>query len=277
MPYAQSKMQLLEQLDSGRYGRVYRGTYNGRSCAVKVLPKHRHDVSYHRNRKMIQLEKTHWQIVTGGPGILPLLGTQDDEADVYLASELCAHGSLMSDVKKGRMPERRVSRVMRDVLRAVEWCHRHDVYHGDVKPGNILRADDGTYKLCDFGCSQHAPYATYGCTTRLGTPCYVAPEVFVCADYGFVADVWSVGATAYVLLTGGECPSKKDILVPDLVSEEAQDFLRRAMEMDRYKRPMARDLLGHPFLRVRSDRESENLCCSQENGNVAAAEPCSYV
>lgn len=272
------RYELHEPLDSGRYGRVYRGTYGGRRCAIKVLPKQRHDISYQRNQKMIQSEKLHWQTVSGGPGIVPLFGAFDDGNDTYLASELCTNGSLMKDVKQGRMSEASVACIMRDVLLGVDWCHGHEIYHGDVKPANILMADDGTYKLCDFGCSQHTPNAMHGCTMRLGTPCYVAPEVFVQAEYGFAADVWSAGATAYVMLTGGTCPSKTGVEVPDYVSEEARDFLMRMLVTDPCKRSTASEMLRHPFVAcARSEPVGKNVSCLQDGSSLAATESCSCV
>jgi eukaryotic-like serine/threonine-protein kinase len=90
------------------------------------------------------------------------------------------------------------------VASALAAAHALDIVHRDVKPGNILIADDGTALISDFGISHALGDATLTSTGLVhGTPAYLAPEVARGADSSFASDVFSLGATLYATLEGG--------------------------------------------------------------------------
>ena len=74
--------------------------------------------------------------------------------------------------------------------------------HGDIKPDNLLLSADGNVKIADFGSSRLLAGA--GTLQRtIGTPAYLAPEIVAGQPYhGRQADIWALGVTLYVLLTG---------------------------------------------------------------------------
>jgi serine/threonine protein kinase len=75
--------------------------------------------------------------------------------------------------------------------------------HRDIKPGNVLLADDGTAKITDFGVSHTVGDLTVTDTGILvGTPAYLAPEVAQGQRAGFAEEVFSLGATLYTALEG---------------------------------------------------------------------------
>ena len=83
-------------------------------------------------------------------------------------------------------------------------CHEHNVAHRDLKPENILlNYEDGvvTAKLGDFGCSKLFENSMNTTTSKIGTPLYMAPELFLCQNYKykFECDIWSVGVIFYNL------------------------------------------------------------------------------
>jgi serine/threonine-protein kinase len=85
-------------------------------------------------------------------------------------------------------------------------AHRRGIVHRDLKPGNILLAPDGTPKVADFGLAKFLA-AESGLTRTdsvLGTPSYMAPEQAAgrTKEVGPLADVYSLGAILYELLTG---------------------------------------------------------------------------
>ncbi|MDC0936953.1 serine/threonine-protein kinase, partial [Pirellulales bacterium] len=98
----------------------------------------------------------------------------------------------------------RVARALADVADALRYAHHHDVVHRDVKPSNLLLSSDGRLHISDFGLARfmQAPGMTRT-GECLGTPYYMAPEQ-IAAESDAVdgrADVYSLGATLYELLT----------------------------------------------------------------------------
>ncbi len=91
------------------------------------------------------------------------------------------------------------------VCRGLSHAHRMGVVHRDVKPGNILRSDDGAVKLADFGIAKALSGTTSEITQAgsvLGTAAYLAPEQAMGADVGPAADLYGIGVVTYQLLAG---------------------------------------------------------------------------
>lgn len=248
-------LQLGHAVNSGRYGTVHTASYHGQPCAVKIVPKQRGDVALRNMLRILHNETTNWKTVSGAsPYIVKLIDAFEDEDNAYFVQDYCDGGPLIRAIQNGNTcPETTAAKAMRHICHAVAACHELDVYHGDIKPANIVHetAND-SYKLCDFGCSQRTMFDHSGCFSKLGTLCYVAPEVRIDTSYGKIADVWSIGATAYVLCTGAcPAPSTSAAFLTDhstSLSPECVDFLRVTLQLDPTRRPSAKACLDHPFL-----------------------------
>jgi hypothetical protein len=105
--------------------------------------------------------------------------------------------------RDGPLPVERFLPLARRVLSAVEACHRAGVLHRDIKPQNLLVDRRGRPRLVDFGISKmHGMSDLTRTGTAIGTPEYMAPELFrsECADPR--SDIYALGAVFYELLTG---------------------------------------------------------------------------
>jgi serine/threonine protein kinase len=111
-----------------------------------------------------------------------------------LATVLSTHGVLVPEA---------VASIGNQISSALAVAHEAGVVHRDIKPGNVLLADDGTAKITDFGVSHAMGDPTVTAPGILvGTPAYLAPEVAQGGRAGFASDVFSLGSTLYTALEG---------------------------------------------------------------------------
>ena len=79
--------------------------------------------------------------------------------------------------------------------------HGYKVLHRDVALKNVFLAGDGTVKLGDFGVARVLESTQELAVTKVGTPCYIAPERCEGRPYSYEADVWAMGCLLYELVT----------------------------------------------------------------------------
>ncbi|GIF14762.1 hypothetical protein Ate01nite_47940 [Actinoplanes teichomyceticus] len=103
----------------------------------------------------------------------------------------------------GPLDPYRVARIGVDLLAALQAAHRAGVQHRDVKPGNVLLADDGRVLLTDFGIAAiDDDSLTSKSDVLVGSPLYMAPERARFGAGGAPADMWGLGATLYAAVEG---------------------------------------------------------------------------
>jgi serine/threonine-protein kinase len=203
--------QLKEVLGEGGMGAVYLAEHSllKRPCAVKLIRPDRAGSPLHLARfereVMAMARLTHWNTVE----IFDYGHTAD--GTFYYVMEYLPGLDLEKLVRKeGPMPPGRAVYLLRQVCAALREAHAEGLIHRDIKPSNILVTERGAVrdvvKLLDFGLVQDLSGAGDRLTTAgliVGTPLYMSPEQ---ADGASVldgrADIYSLGAVAYFLLTG---------------------------------------------------------------------------
>lgn len=124
---------------------------------------------------------------------------------LFLVFEFVDH-TVLDELERypNGLDENAVKKVLWQVLRAIEFCHNHNIIHRDVKPENILVSKSGVVKLCDFGFARTlatGPGEVY--TDYVATRWYRAPELLVGdTKYGRAVDVWALGCLLAEMLTG---------------------------------------------------------------------------
>ncbi|KAF8456204.1 kinase-like domain-containing protein [Terfezia claveryi] len=119
---------------------------------------------------------------------------------LWVVMDYCGGGSIRTLFKAGRLDERYITVITREVLIALAYIHRNGIIHRDVKAANILINMDGRVQLCDFGVSAQLTMGHGKRSTFVGTPWWMAPEVIMeGATYNSKADIWSLGITVIEL------------------------------------------------------------------------------
>lgn len=138
------------------------------------------------------------------PNAVEVYDIVDEAAGPCLIMQYVPSRSLQEMIRAdGPLPPSDVARIGTQIAGALAAAHRAGVVHRDVKPGNVLIAEDGTAKITDFGISHAFDDVTVTSTGLvMGTPAYLAPEVARGAASDFASDVYSLGATLYMAVEG---------------------------------------------------------------------------
>ncbi|KAK6347152.1 putative protein serine/threonine kinase [Orbilia brochopaga] len=186
---------------------------------------------------------------------------------LWIIMEYVSGGSCNDLLNLGVMPEQYIAIIVREIAKGLAYMHERRMVHRDIKAANILVDQHGAVKIADFGVSARLRENPDMCTTFVGTPLWMAPEIIQTHikkkdGYNEKVDVWSLGITAIELAQGeppyanvapGQAiltiPTASPPTLPDDFSQTFRDFLAYCLTMDPDERPSAKQLLGHKFLR----------------------------
>jgi eukaryotic-like serine/threonine-protein kinase len=203
------------------------------------------------------------------PNVVAVFDAGEEDDVPYIVMERLPGRTLADELKNGPMSSFEVRELAVAVLGALEAAHSAGIVHRDVKPGNVLRALDATWKVADFGIAKIAEAAGELTVTgmMIGTPAYVAPERLEGDPATPASDLYSTGVVLYEALTGrrafvadnslalaeqiraGRAPELRRVL-PD-VDPTLGHVVERAMQTDPHRRfagaaEMRRALEGRP-------------------------------
>jgi tetratricopeptide (TPR) repeat protein len=140
------------------------------------------------------------------PNITQIYAIEEQDGQPFLALELVEGVSLNQHLAGQPVSFARAAALAETLARAVQYAHQRGVVHRDLKPGNVLLTADGAPKITDFGLAKLLDSHTGPTATEalLGTPNYMAPEQARGRgkEIGPAADIYSLGAILYELLTG---------------------------------------------------------------------------
>jgi eukaryotic-like serine/threonine-protein kinase len=158
------------------------------------------------------------------PGAVALYDVVHEQDHTFVVMELVEARTLADLVQaEGPLPSGRVAEIGGQLADALEAAHRAGIVHRDVKPGNVMVAEDGGVKLADFGVAslQGDPRLT-ATGLVIGSPAYMAPEQARREPSGPPADLWALGATLFYAAEG-EPPFDKGALIPTLAAVVNED------------------------------------------------------
>jgi serine/threonine protein kinase len=213
--------EIVGAIGAGGMGEVYRARDRrlDRDVAVKVLPERVASdagalARFEREAKAVA--------ALSHPGILDIHDFGRQDQTVYAVTELLQGQTLRDSLRAGPLPLRKAIDSGAQIARALAAAHDKGIVHRDLKPENLFLTADGRVKILDFGLAAHQPPA--GTTagedsptltrqtdpgTVVGTVGYMAPEQVRGQTADHRADIFSLGAVLYEMLTGRRAFSRE--------------------------------------------------------------------
>ena len=247
---------ILAKIAEGGMGAVYkaRSRLNGEVVAIKVLP-----AATARNPVLLKRFEQEFAAAhqISHPNVVKAIEYCGAGPTPFLVMEFVEGESIGQKIEReGAMPEEVAIRLLAQVCQGLHRAHKHHLIHRDVKPDNIMLTVDGIAKLTDLGLVKDADNDNNLTRTGrgLGTPHFMAPEQFRNAKNADIrCDIYSLGATLYMMLTGEvpfgkvgplDCWMKKirnDYIPPRELNPQISDrvdwAIRRSMSGDADQRP----------------------------------------
>lgn len=196
--------EILGLLGQGGMAVVYRArdTRLNREVAIKVIHPEMSDAQEFLKRFELEARTV---ASLSHPHVLKVYdyGSTDDGM-VYLVMELLGGGSLAGAMRKEQLSLSRIVEIAEQVAGALDYAHNRMIVHRDLKPQNVLLDETGNAFLTDFGIAKLLDKKSDLTQTGsiLGTPGYMAPEVWRGDEIDGRADIYAFGVMLYELITG---------------------------------------------------------------------------
>jgi serine/threonine-protein kinase len=194
------RYRLLNRIGSGGMADVWlaEDSHLQRRVALKIL--HRR---FAQDREFVERFRREAEAAAGlsHPNIVAVFDRGDVEGTYYIAMQLLEGSSLKDAIDRGLTPEQSVG-LIRQVLEAAGFAHRHGVVHRDLKPQNVIVDAEGKATVTDFGIARAGASEITQAGSVMGTPHYLSPEQAQGQAVTAVSDLYSIGVMLYEALAG---------------------------------------------------------------------------
>ena len=198
------KYRVKGELGRGGMGTVYLAEQPGlgREVAIKELIQTADPVALRRF-----LQEAQVMARTSHPNLVQVHDMELQGNVNYLVLEFIKGRSLRDWMNQASIPPPQVFAVMHGILQALDYAHRRQIVHRDMKPENVLISDEGQVKVADFGIARLLDDTGLGGTatktgTTVGTPQYMSPEQVSSSKVDGRSDLYSAGIVFYELVVG---------------------------------------------------------------------------
>ncbi|XP_035261423.1 myosin light chain kinase, smooth muscle isoform X1 [Anguilla anguilla] len=254
---------VLEKLGVGKFGQVFRLTHKetSRVCAGKFYKARGSKDKAAARREIELMNHLHH------PKLVQCLGAYDCRSKIVMVMEYIAGGELFERIVDENFEHTEPTSVhyMQQIIEGVQYMHRQNIVHLDLKPENIVCMNTtGTLiKIIDFGLASKLD-STTPLKVMHGTPEFVAPEVIGFEPVGPATDMWSIGVICYILLSGespfqGNSDDETLALVTAAqwefddesfaeITDQAKDFISGLLKKDMRQRLSCEKALAHPWM-----------------------------
>ncbi|KAG6007412.1 hypothetical protein E4U21_006001 [Claviceps maximensis] len=268
------RYQLSELIGKGNFGRVYKATSQttGQLVAVKIIDIEEGDTADPKladtySDLLKEIKTLQLLSESGAKNINHVIEALPVGQSMWMITEYCAGGSvatLMRPTAPGGLQEKWIVPIVREVAEALRWVHGQGIIHRDIKCANVLVTEVGNVQLCDFGVSGVIETKFDKRTTCIGTPHWMAPEMFDHTTlYGTEVDIWAFGALVYEVASGlppnvaekidfSRLPSRLKHHTPrlegDCYSNGLKDLAAYCLQHDATRRPTIEEIQRHKYI-----------------------------
>ncbi|KAM9817011.1 myosin light chain kinase, smooth muscle-like [Neosynchiropus ocellatus] len=250
---------VLEKLGFGKFGQVFKLAHkeSGQVCAGKFF-KSKTSAARQEIKLMNRLHH---------PRLVQCLAAYDTRSELVMVMEYIAGGELFERLVDDNFEHTELTsaRYVRQILEGMQFVHKQNIVHLDLKPENIVCVDTtGTQiKIIDFGLASTLEEGK-PLMVMHGTPEYVAPEVINYEPVSLKTDMWSIGVICFLLLCSespfqGNSDHETYALVTaaryefdeessEVLSDQAKDFIRALLQKDQRCRLSCTEALLHPWI-----------------------------
>ena len=226
------------------------------------------------------------------PNIIKLYEYYENDKNIYLIMELCTGGELFDRIVENtengiQYTEKQAANLFRQMMDAINYCHKNGIVHRDLKPENLLflnKDQNSPIKVIDFGMSKRFTAEKY-MNEKVGTAYYISPEVLK-GKYDEKCDIWSAGVILYIIICGYPCFNGEDddeifaaiqrgkIQFPspewDNISEDVKNLIKK-MCCPPEKRLTAAQVLQDTWVKDNAPHSSSTLIPTKKDGLKAYA------
>ncbi|KAG6697472.1 hypothetical protein I3842_09G201300 [Carya illinoinensis] len=264
--------QVGRQIGSGSFSVVWHARHrvHGTEVAIKEIATGR------LNKKLQESLMSEIFILKriNHPNIIRLHDIIEVPGKIHLVLEYCRGGDLSIYIQRqGRVPEATAKQFMQQLVAGLQILRENSLIHRDLKPQNLLLStsdNNSVLKIADFGFARSLQPRGLA-ETLCGSPLYMAPEIMQLQKYDAKADLWSVGAILFQLVTGktpftgnNQIQLLQNIMKsnelqfpPDIdLSSDCKDLCQKLLRRNPVERLTFEEFFNHPYLSQRQPAAS---------------------
>jgi eukaryotic-like serine/threonine-protein kinase len=202
------RYEILTELGRGAMGIVYKAhdPKINRLVAIKTITLHGRDSAEERDYRARFFREAEAAGRLSHPRIVIIFDVAEDPDTLtpYIVMEYVPGHSLEEELStgNGRLPLDAALQLTEELAEALDYAHAQGIVHRDVKPSNIMVAEDGHSKIADFGIAKLNALDLAQTQRTAGTPAYMSPEQLRGDPVDGRSDLFSLGVILYRLLTG---------------------------------------------------------------------------
>ena len=193
---------IIKQLSRGGMGTIYLAEdllNNGFPLAIKIIHKNFQSDKQYLDRFKQEVTLCH---SVSHPNVIKIFDYVEVQDRVFFTMEHIIGKSLEEHLDEDTYPVEKLAKLIIEIADGLKAIHEKGIVHRDIKPANIMIQLDGSAKIIDFGVSRPKDSKMTQKNFKLGTLCYIAPEVWRGKTPSISSDLYALGILIYEAFTG---------------------------------------------------------------------------